>query len=110
MLLVSSSFPAELEPVIKDRDDTREYQIKICPTNDFSKHMALENLSKAFSKNSSIFQPEYEQTVAYSHHWIRQCDSNLENMQLNSFNNAFFDKENQLGVSWLFWTEKNNTG
>lgn len=102
LLLIPSSFPEEIEPVIKNRDETTEYKIKVRPANDFSKRMALENLSKSFSKNPSIFQPDYEQTITHPHIWIRQSDSNMEVSQLNTFNDAFFDEENQIGVSIPF--------
>lgn len=98
--MIPSSFPTELEHIVRNRDISVEYEIKVRPHSEFSRAMATQSLSSAFSRNPSIFQEDYEQLVSHSHlrSWIRQINPESADLELNAFNEAFFDQDNQISV------------
>lgn len=101
VVLIPTSFPQEFEKLVYDKDDATEYEVKLRPSQEFSKQNAISKMENALASNPKIFQPSYEQTVALSKSWLRQNDP-TSRIDLSPFYSSFFIDGNDLGVWCCF--------
>lgn len=92
-MIISTGFPQDFESIIYDKDDATDYEIRLRPSDDFSKQKALTKLEAALARCPNVFQPDYDQRISLSKSWVRQGE-----LDLNLFFNSFFTDGNDLGV------------
>lgn len=107
MLIISTGFPQDFESIIYDKDDATDYDIRLRPSDDFSKQKALTKLEAALARCPNIFQPDYDQRISLSKSWVMQGGDSSE-LDLNLFFNSFFTDGNDLGVSSIEVTSGTN--
>lgn len=99
-VFIPTNFPPEFEPVVHNKNDATDYELRLRPLQDFSRQKAILKLEKALTQNPRLFQPNYEQSISLNRPWIKQNDPSSE-INLNPLCSSFFDDGNDLSVSVL---------